>query len=75
MLAVPVRFVLLRPRNPENLGAAARALKNFGLGDWAIVDPRTLDFGSARRVAVHAEELLDKPKIVSSLDEAVADCA
>lgn len=75
MLAVPVRFVLLRPRNPENLGAAARALKNFGLDDWAIVDPRTLDFASARRVAVHAEELLDKPKIVSSLDEAVADCA
>ena len=71
----PVRFVLLRPRNPENLGAAARALKNFGLGDWAIVDPRTHDFAAARRVAVHAEELLDRPRVVASLDEAVADCA
>ncbi len=72
---LPVRLVLLRPRNPENLGAVARAMKNFGAADWAVVDPRTLDFHSARRVAVHAEELLDRPRVVASLDEAVADCA
>jgi tRNA/rRNA methyltransferase len=71
----PTRLVLLRPRNPENLGAAARAMKNFGLADWAIVDPRTLDFAAARRVAVHSEDLLDRPRLVASLDEAVADCA
>jgi tRNA/rRNA methyltransferase len=75
MTPLPVRLVFLRPRNPENLGAVARAMKNFGAGDWAIVDPRTLDFHSARRVAVHAEELLDRPRVVTSLDEAVADCA
>lgn len=72
---LPVRFVLMRPRNPENLGAAARALRNFGFSDWAIVDPRTLDFGAARRVAVHAEDLLDRPRLTAALDEAVADCA
>ena len=70
-----VRFVLMRPRNPENLGAAARALCNFGFADWAIVDPRTLDFTAARRVAVHAEALLDRPRLTASLDEAVAGCA
>ncbi|BDG08743.1 RNA methyltransferase [Anaeromyxobacter paludicola] len=70
-----VRLVFLRPRNPENLGAVARAMKNFGLSDWAIVDPRTLDFATARRVAVHSEELLDRPRVVATLDEAVADCA
>lgn len=74
-MTLPVRLVFLRPRNPENLGAVARAMKNFGAEDWAIVDPRTLDFHSARRVAVHAEELLDRPRVVASLDEAVADCA
>ncbi len=68
-----LRIVLLRPRNPENLGAAARAMKNFGVSDWAIVDPRTFDFGAARRVAVHAEELLDRPRLAATLDEAVAD--
>lgn len=69
-----VRLVLMRPRNPENLGAVARVMKNFGLGAWTIVDPRTLDFAAARRVAVHSEELLDRPKLVASLAEAVAGC-
>ncbi|HTN52460.1 MAG TPA: RNA methyltransferase [Anaeromyxobacter sp.] len=75
MDALPVRLVLLRPRNPENLGAVARAMKNFGLSDWAIAALGTHDFGAARRVAVHAEELLDRPRLVPSLEEAVADCA
>jgi tRNA/rRNA methyltransferase len=75
MDSLPVRVVLLRPRNPENLGAAARAMKNFGLSDWAIAALGTHDFAAARRVAVHAEDLLDRPRLVATLDEAVADCA
>jgi tRNA/rRNA methyltransferase len=71
----PVRLVLLRPRNPENLGAVARAMKNFGVDDWAIAELGTHDFAAMRRVAVHAEELLDRPRLVRTLDEAVADCA
>jgi tRNA/rRNA methyltransferase len=70
-----MRLVLLRPRNPENLGAVARAMKNFGLSDWAIAELGTHDFAAMRRVAVHAEELLDRPRLVRTLDEAVADCA
>jgi tRNA/rRNA methyltransferase len=72
---VTVRIVLLRPRNPENLGAVARVMRNFGLDDWAIAELGTHDFAAARRVAVHAEELLDRPRLVRTLDEAVADCA
>jgi tRNA/rRNA methyltransferase len=72
---VNVRIVLLRPRNPENLGAVARAMRNLGLDDWAIAELGTHDFAAARRVAVHAEELLDRPRLVRTLDEAVADCA
>lgn len=71
----PVRIVLVRPRNPENLGAVARAMRNFGLEDWAIAALGTHDFAAARRVAVHAEELLDRPRLTATLDEAVADCA
>ena len=71
----PARLVLLRPRNPENLGAVARALKNFGLADWAVVALGTYDFAAARRVAVHAEDVLDRPRLCATLDEAVADCA
>jgi tRNA/rRNA methyltransferase len=50
-------------------------MKNFGLTDWAVVELGTHDFAAARRVAVHAEELLDAPRVVATLDEAVADCA
>jgi TrmH family RNA methyltransferase len=57
------------------VGAAARALKCAGISRWAIVDPRTFDFEAARRVAVHAEELLDKPSIHASLPEALEGCA
>jgi tRNA/rRNA methyltransferase len=71
----PVRVVLCRPRNPQNLGAAARALRCAGISRWAIVDPRTLDFEAARRVAVHAEELLDRPRICTNLAEAISGCA
>jgi tRNA/rRNA methyltransferase len=70
-----VRLVLLRPRSPENLGAVARVMKNFGLDDWAIAALGTHDFAAARRVAVHAEDVLDRPAVVRTLDEAVADCA
>jgi tRNA/rRNA methyltransferase len=75
MAGPTVRIVLVRPRNPENLGAVARAMKNFGLGDWAVVALGTHDFAAARRVAVHAEDLLDRPRLCATIDEAVADCA
>jgi tRNA/rRNA methyltransferase len=70
-----LRVVLVRPRNPENVGAVARAMRNFDLHDWAIVQLGTHDFATARRVAVHAEDLLDRPRLCATLDEAVADCA
>lgn len=70
----PVRFVLMRPRNAENLGAAARALKNCGLSDWVWVTPEVEDLGPARRLAVHAEDVLDAARRADTLEEAVADC-
>ncbi len=70
----PVRMVLIRPRNPENLGAAARAMKNCGLSDWAWVNAQAEDLGPARKMAVHAEELLDGARRVRTLDEVIGDC-
>lgn len=71
---LPFRFVLLRPRNAENLGAAARALKNFGLADWVWVRPFPEDLTPARRLAVHAGDVLEGVRVVDTLEEAVADC-
>lgn len=69
-----VRLVLARPQNPENAGAAARAMKNFGLSDWVWVSPGFSDLGPARRLAVHATGLLDQVPRVQILEEAVSDC-
>ncbi len=73
-MVLPVRFVLMRPRNAENLGAAARALKNCGLSDWVWVTPEVEDLGPARRLAVHAEDVLDGARRADTLEAAVADC-
>jgi TrmH family RNA methyltransferase len=72
---LPVRFVLVRPRVAENVGAAARVLRNFGHADWVLVDPERLDLDVARRLAVGAEDLIDQVRAVPSLDDAVGDCA
>ena len=72
---LPVRFVLVRPRVAENVGAAARVLRNFGHADWVLVDPQRLDLDVARRLAMGAEDLLEGVRSVPALHDAVADCA
>jgi tRNA/rRNA methyltransferase/tRNA (cytidine32/uridine32-2'-O)-methyltransferase len=66
--------VLVRPNHAENVGAAARALKNFGLRDWAWVNPRLDDMEPAYRLAVNSGDLLETVRVCRSLDEAIADC-
>ncbi|MGQ0508570.1 MAG: RNA methyltransferase [Myxococcaceae bacterium] len=69
-----IRIVLLGPKNPENVGAAARALKNFGVSDWALVRPAFDDLNSARRLAAQSHDVLESVRRADTLDEAVADC-
>lgn len=70
------RIVLLRPRNADNLGAIARAMKNFGVSDWVVVspNPKLLEVPGLNRLAVKAGDLLDSVRRVETLAEAVADC-
>lgn len=65
--------VLVRPRNPLNIGAAARAMSNFGFRRLRVVNPYQLAFRDARS-AVGAAELLLNAEEYSSLSEAIADC-
>ncbi len=69
-----MRLVLLRPRSAENVGAVARAMRNFGVSDWTLVRPEVTDLAGAQRTAVHAGELLAQVKHAETLSEAVADC-
>jgi TrmH family RNA methyltransferase len=65
--------VLVRPRNPLNIGAAARAMSNFGVSRLRLVNPYTVAFREARS-AVGAHDVLKDAKEFGSLAEAVSDC-
>lgn len=69
------RVVLVRPQIAANLGATARAMRNFGLRDLVLVDPvADKNDREARRVSTHGEAILDAARVVPSVDEAVAEC-
>ena len=68
-----LRVVLVAARNPLNIGAAARAMSNFGVRRLRVVNPYELAFREARS-AVGAAELLAKAEQYENLAEAVADC-
>lgn len=66
--------VLVRPRNPLNIGAAARAMSNFGARQLRLVKPYAPGFREARS-AVGASDLLASAEEFKTVAEAVADCA
>ena len=78
-MPVPAEFdglciVLVSPRNPLNIGAAARAISNFGFSRLRVVNPYHVAFREARS-AVGASALLANAEEYKTVAEAVADCA
>ncbi len=69
-----LRVVLVRSRNSGNVGAVARALKTMGLAELVLAAPYRFDAGRAREMAVHATDVLERARIVPTLDAAIADC-
>ena len=69
-----LRVVLVAPRNPLNIGAAARAMSNFGFTDMRLVNPYDLAFQEAKS-AVKSQYILENAQVFSTLAEAVADCS
>jgi TrmH family RNA methyltransferase len=65
--------VLVAPKHAANVGAAARAIANFGLGPLWLVAPRCARDKEAYALATHAEGVLDAAVEVATLDEALAD--
>jgi len=69
-----LRIVLVRTRNPLNIGAAARAMSNFGAFHLGVVTPYEKAFREAVS-AVGAAPLLAKAEEHDSVEEAVRDCS
>jgi tRNA/rRNA methyltransferase len=69
-----LRVVLVRTRNPLNIGAVARVMSNFGFLKLRLVQPWEPSFREARS-AVGAAELLQNAEVYTSVSEAIRDCA
>jgi TrmH family RNA methyltransferase len=68
-----LRVVLVNARNPLNIGAAARAMSNFGFLRLRLVNPFDRAFREARS-AVGAASVLASAEELKTVPEAVADC-
>lgn len=68
-------FILVNPQMGENIGAAARAMWNFGLDRMRVVGPRD-GWPNPRAVALAsgAGRLLDQAGLHASTGDAIADC-
>jgi TrmH family RNA methyltransferase len=69
-----LRVVMVDARNPLNIGAAARAMSNFGFLHLRAVNPYKVAFEGARS-AVGAASLLANAEQYGTIAEAVADCS
>jgi tRNA/rRNA methyltransferase len=65
--------VLVRPYNPANLGAAARACLNFGVSDLRLIEPAAAADDESRRLASGADAVLDEIRRFDRLEDAVAE--
>ncbi len=81
MLTVEARsrlaVVLVGARNPQNIGAAARAMQDFGFGDLRVVNEFGAPFEAAQltaKSAVGAGDIMQSARLFASLPEAIADC-
>ena len=69
-----IRMVLVNTTHPGNIGGAARAIKNMGLTELYLVQPREYPAPRAVWRAAGARDILANAKVVESLDEAIEGC-
>jgi TrmH family RNA methyltransferase len=67
-----ISVVLVRPQHSGNIGAAARAVVNHGLGTLYLVDPPAFDPDRARWMAPHSKNAINTASIVGSIPAATA---
>jgi len=68
-----IHFVLVEPKEPGNIGAAARALKNMGFRNLSLVNPPPHTTGEARWFARNAHDVLDSAEIFTTIRDEITD--
>jgi len=70
-----VKVVLVGTSHSGNIGSAARAMKVMGLSNLVLVDPQCTVDEQTLALAAGAADIAQNAKVVSTLNEAVEDCA
>lgn len=78
-----IKVILVRPRNPDNIGAAARAMANFGLRELALVGAFDSDWGEAAGAwrkeasvsAIDSMDIIEAARLYPDIPSAAEDCA
>ena len=66
-----VQIVLVETSHPGNIGSVARAMKNMGLANLALINPKKFPHQEATALAGNATDVLEHAKIFTSIQEAV----
>ena len=69
-----VKVVLVGTTHPGNIGATARAMKNMGIFDLALVEPKEFPSDVATFRSKAAKDILEKASVHTSLEEAISEC-
>ena len=69
-----VKVVLVGTTHPGNIGATARAMKNMGILDLALVEPEEFPSDVATFRSKAAKDILEKASVHTSLEEAISEC-
>ncbi|OOF43975.1 tRNA (cytosine(32)/uridine(32)-2'-O)-methyltransferase TrmJ [Rodentibacter rarus] len=69
-----IRIVLIETSHTGNIGSTARAMKTMGLSQLYLVSPKSIDEQSIA-LAAGADDIVNNANIVSTFDEAIADCS
>ena len=71
-----ISIVLHQPRSPENIGAAARAMRNMGIDQLVVIDPHNCDLTRICKMATHAAmEVVEQMSVFDTLEQALAEFA
>src|SRR5688572_10312389 len=69
-----IRIVLIDTAHPGNIGAVARAMKNMDVHELVLVRPKSFPHAEATARASGADDVLERSRVVETLDEALAEC-
>ena len=69
-----VKIVLVGTTHPGNIGAAARAMKNMGIKNLSLVQPKKFPSDVAIYRSKAAKDILENAQVFNNLEEAIFDC-